>query len=371
MEATTTVYILEPFFGGSHKQLIDFLTSSALPEASFNVHLFTLPAKKWHWRARTSALKLSQLVPTAPPGGRLVLLCSSVLNLAEFLALRGDLKPAKTIVYFHENQLVYPVQTSSSSSDKEVRDFQYGYNQILTALAADVVVFNSQFNRISFLDNINSFFNLQPDCKPNTADIRRQIEAKSAVLHFPVQIPTVEISPTTRAAEECLHIVWPHRWEHDKDPEAFFKVLFQLKDQGLQFRVSVLGESFSQVPAVFDEAKSRLAAEIVHFGRLESKAEYFDVLRSADVVVSTARHEFFGVAMVEGGLCGCMPLAPDRLSYPEIFPEKCLYRTDQQLFKKLRDFCKKPHIPRRIWDKTEISVKPFDQLKCQYVALFE
>ena len=43
---------------------------------------------------------------------------------------------------------------------------QYGYNQILTATVADVVVFNSQFNKISFLDNINSFFNKQPNCKP-------------------------------------------------------------------------------------------------------------------------------------------------------------------------------------------------------------
>ena len=43
---------------------------------------------------------------------------------------------------------------------------QYGYNQILTATVADAVVFNSQFNKISFLDNINSFFNKQPNCKP-------------------------------------------------------------------------------------------------------------------------------------------------------------------------------------------------------------
>jgi len=366
--STAPVYILEPFYGGSHKQLIDFLVPALSEESFHDVQLFTLPAKKWHWRARCSALKLSQMVPPALPGVRRqpVIFCSSVLNLSEFLSLRSDLKPSKTIVYFHENQLVYPVQEGSSKGE---RDFQYGYNQILTALVADVVVFNSQFNKSSFLDNINSFFNQQPDCKPDTGDIRQQIDAKSSVVHFPVPVPPLaEASPVR---EEFLHIVWPHRWEHDKDPDTFFKVLFQLKEQGHSFRVSVLGESFTQTPDVFDEAKSKLSAEIVHFGRLESKEEYFSVLRSADVVVSTARHEFFGVAMVEAGLCGCLPLAPNRLSYPEIFPDKCLYRTDQQLFKKLRDFCKKPHIPRRIWDKAEISVKSYDQLKCEYVALFK
>jgi hypothetical protein len=55
-----------------------------------------------------------------------VLFSSSVLNLAELIALRPDLQGLKKVVYFHENQLVYPVK------EQKQRDFQYGYNQILT-----------------------------------------------------------------------------------------------------------------------------------------------------------------------------------------------------------------------------------------------
>jgi len=37
-------------------------------------------------------------------------------------------------------------------------------------------------------------------------------------------------------------------------------------------------------------------------------------------VLSTARHEFFGIAVVEALLAGCLPWLPDRLSYPELLP---------------------------------------------------
>jgi len=62
-----TILVLEPFYGGSHKQLIDILVGSL--GDSKTVEVITLPAKKWHWRARTSALWFSQHVP--PPGATL------------------------------------------------------------------------------------------------------------------------------------------------------------------------------------------------------------------------------------------------------------------------------------------------------------
>jgi len=51
---------------------------------------------------------------------------SSVLNLAELVALVPLLVSCRKILYFHENQLQYPVRKDQN------RDFQYGYNQILS-----------------------------------------------------------------------------------------------------------------------------------------------------------------------------------------------------------------------------------------------
>jgi len=262
------------------------------------------------------------------------------LNLCELVALRPDLAACRKIVYCHENQLAYPVQAAG-----QPRDFQYGYNQILTALVADTVCFNSQFNMRSFLDNISKHFKRQPDHRPQTEDVASRIVAKSCVVYFPVyeqlrQLDSCRLKLS--GGGKRLHIVWPHRWEHDKNPEAFFKALFAIKEGGCQFSVSVLGETFSEVPPVFLEAKTKLAEEILHFGFVESRDNYYAILREADVVVSTALHEFFGVSVLESVYLGCFPVVPNRLVYPEIYPTECLYNTDAQLVKLLRKFCTHP-----------------------------
>lgn len=86
--------------------------------------LYTLSAKKWHWRARTSALYFSQSIPIDHQYE--ILFTSSVLNLAELIGMRPDLGKCKKIIYFHENQLIYPIR------EIKERDCQYGLNQIMT-----------------------------------------------------------------------------------------------------------------------------------------------------------------------------------------------------------------------------------------------
>ncbi|XP_048576892.1 glycosyltransferase-like domain-containing protein 1 isoform X2 [Nematostella vectensis] len=338
------ILLIEPFCGGSHRQLMEILGS----QVCGTVH-YCLSAKKWHWRMRTGALYFSQNIPKN--SRYRILFASSVLNLSELIALRPDLAALRKIIYFHENQLVYPVRK------QQERDFQYGYNQILSCLVADVVVFNSLFNMTSFLNNIDSFLKLMPDHRPN--GIYDQIKPKCQVVYFPLQY--LDISK--------LELENQNPREHDKDPELFFQTLFHLIEEGLSFNVSVLGEGFSQTPDVFHKARPLLGERVLHWGYQESRSKYLEILKDADVAVSTAKHEFFGVAMLEAVQCGCYPLCPKDLVYPEIYPEQYLYSTPGQLAKRLRYLCKNPGFARH--HKTVINLEKFtwDVVKQSYMDL--
>ena len=178
-------------------------------------------------------------------------------------------------------------------------------------MVADVVYFNSEWNRSSFLDSIPAFINRSPDKEPK--GVAEKIRAKSHVLYFPVQI-NHPISLSVNSTESPLHILWNHRWEYDKDPDTFFSVLFELDEHHIPFHVSVLGESYEETPPIFATAKERLASHIINFGFAESKEAYYAILEKTDVCVSTAIHEFFGVSVIEAEAFGNYCLCPNRLS---------------------------------------------------------
>ena len=244
--------------------------------------------------------------------------------------------------------------------------FLHRYNQITTCLAADLTLFNSVTLRSAFLDNIGKHLKLQPDQRPDILQIREEVEKKSRVCYFPLSLPKHILDDNSEEARnKAVHIVWPHRWEHDKDPEAFFNVIFKLLEEELEFKVSVIGQTYGQLPEIFAEAKQKLQGRIGTWGFKADKDEFHSALSECNVVVSTAQHETYGVAMLEAAALGCYPLVPRRLVYPELYPEECIYNTDQQLFKRLRDFCKRPgllqHKPLIQFDRFA-GAKPLHQL---------
>ncbi len=254
-----------------------------------------------------------------------VIVVSSLLDVGVFVSLIRHRYPRPPIaVYFHENQLTYP-WSPTDSDQKDGKDRQYMFTNYTSALTADAVWFNSRYHKESFLAALPKFLKPFPDHRNGwTVDA---IAQKSSVLHLGLDLKTLLESKITRVAIPL--IIWPHRWEHDKGPNKLLQLLRILKQRSFHFQLALTGQSTGQTPHVFEQIQSEFEEEIIQFGFLESKEAYYSLLSRADIVLSTAAHDFFGAAIVEGIAAGCFPILPNALAYPEHLPERfhltCLY----------------------------------------------
>ena len=304
MTKTLRVLALEPYHGGSHKAFLDGWMQYSQHEWT----ILSLPPWKWKWRMRHSAITLASQTSEKIREGENwdVIFCSDMLNLAEYLGLvPQSIQKLPSIVYFHENQLTYPV------AHPQEFDFHYVLTNLITALAATEVWFNSLYHQNIFLGELRGFLKRMPDFQPLEAveDVRNKSFVRHPGIH---QLPKRK-----KRIPGPMRIVWAARWEHDKNPELFFKSLQILKVQKVEFRISVMGEQFRQSPDVFDSARKEFVNHIDRWGYQQERSDYEAALLEADVFVSTADHEFFGFSVLEAAAAGAFPLVPEKLAYPE------------------------------------------------------
>lgn len=148
------------------------------------------------------------------------------------------------------------------------------YEEALLALADGVFV-ATEFHKKMILENRNT--------------IRNNIYVTGLPLKFD-EILT----------EERKHIkkericVFPHRLDKEKQPHIFDKVTEALLELDPSIKCIKTAEVF------------------------ENKKQYYDLLAKSQVSVSFALQETWGIANLESMILGCVPILPNRLSYPEI-----------------------------------------------------
>lgn len=329
MERRLRILALEPYATRSHRSFLEGLARHSrhrLVSASLGAH-------HWKWRMRTAALAFAPRVLEGDEGGEPfdLLLASDYLNLAELSAL---LPPGRTlppsVLYFHENQLTYPLQ------EGERRDVHFALTHFYAMQAARASLFNSSYHRETFLGALEALLRRAPDVdvEPALAVARE----RSRVLPLGLDLEAGEPRPP---APEGPLVLWPHRWEYDKDPEAFAAACRTLDEEGTPFRLALLGKQNQRAHPALEALAQDLAPRVSVAGFLPSRAEYRELLDQADVVVSTARHEFFGLATLEAVRRGALPVLPNDLAYPELLPgalrrEPFLYPREEGLLPALR-----------------------------------
>jgi glycosyltransferase involved in cell wall biosynthesis len=123
----------------------------------------------------------------------------------------------------------------------------------------------------------------------------------------------------------ALRLLWSARFEHDKGGEGLYLLLEALEQQGCNYQLAVTGQQFRDSPPVFARIEEQFAGRLVHFGFVPRPQEYAALLHEADIVVSTALHEFQGLAVMQAVAAGCLPLVPDRLAYRETYADVFRY----------------------------------------------
>lgn len=312
------VLLVEPWFGGSHQAWAEGYAATS----SHAVTVISSPGENWRWRLDGSALPLARAIAEElRTGGRPdIVLVSGMTDVARLRGLLvGHLDASVPVaVYQHESQLVYP---HSAGGDRGP-----ALTNWMSWVAADAVFFNSGYHQRAVLDALPSFLDGLPD-QTHRSELD-EVSARFEVLPLGIDLTWTSPTPAGPASGSSSPfpvIVWPHRWEEDKDPLAFGRALDRLVNAGLEHRVVLAGGLTASSADLRRQAVGRHQDRVLDTGPFTTDG-YRRRLKEADIVVSCARHDFFGAAVIEAVAAGCRPVVPAALAYPETLGEHACYR---------------------------------------------
>ena len=271
----------------------------------------TLPARFFSWRFRGNSLTLAH-------DGLLqqsfdLIVATSMTDLSALKGMAPQLAMVPTVLYFHENQFAYPDANQGHQLERQM-------TSIYSAVSADRLVFNSRFNMESFLQGLDQLLKKMPDGVP--AHLTESLSSKSRVISVPIDSPSYSEAHAAdaRPSGDVLSLVWNHRWEYDKGLDELVQLVGLLVGSELRFKFHLIGQQFRNQPQQIDSVCELLGDALGVCGHIEQRQDYLQLLASSDMVLSTARQEFQGIAVLEAVAAGCVPVVPDSLAYQEYIP---------------------------------------------------
>lgn len=346
------ILILSAYNAVSHQQLNKGLIDNI--DADFTI--LTLPPRYFAWRSKGNSLSFAFENRNELLKGYDLIFATSLTDITSLRGFVPEIAGIPTIIYFHENQFDYPDNRS------EYGTAETKLTSIYNALAGDCVVFNTEYNMKSFLRGAEAFLKKMPDHVPS--GLIEIIRRKSIVLSVPV-------NPVRKSSCKSDNpvILWNHRWEYDKAPERFLEVLRVLRRKGNDFRLNLAGQTFRNTPDSYNVICNEFADHIDHIGYAASREEYEEIVAASNIIVSTSVHDFQGLSVIEAADSGCIPILPDRVSYPYIFDKKYLYPSCEDIGEEA-ELCadKILNRPEAICDMSHFY---WENLKTQYQDLFE
>ena len=312
------LFIIEPYYGGSHKYWADNLRNK-LP---YNVSLFKLPARFWKWRMQGAAITLADNINNAAVSPDCIII-SDMIDLPTFKSLL-KYKSVPILLYMHENQFTYP----KSVADKEKHfDLTYGYLNYKSALVADSVIFNTHFHKTQFLNACTDLLHKMPDFQ-NT-DTITAIKNKSEIIPVGIDFDKIKNSEASILKSKYPIIIWHHRWDEDKNPALFLKLLTDLKKLETSFNLILTVSPTDKRNIYYKKICEQFESDIIFNGFCDTKEDYYNLLNTADVMPIVSNHDFQGLSVIEGLASNIYPILPKHLVYQEYIKEQDAFYYDQ------------------------------------------
>lgn len=290
--------------------------------------------RAWSWRLKGSSPTLSLKMGEVDAVDLVMATSMTCLSSLFGLLRKGPLASLAAVYYMHENQLTYPIRPGGK------RDAQLVLRQFHSQLASDHVWFNSEHNRTSWFTQLPKFLAAFPDHQG--LERLQDLERKSKVMPVGLELP--KCPPKLEDPSRPI-LLWNQRWEWEKGIDRFSDLVKKLGPEA-NFDVVLLGPSPGPREPTREALEEFLGPRLLHSGWCD-RASYQQWLEKASFAISTARHEFFGISLLEAAAHGLMLFLPEDLSYPEILPPElhqfCLYRGPKDLHRAVRTFLEQPH----------------------------
>jgi Glycosyltransferase len=129
--------------------------------------------------------------------------------------------------------------------------------------------------------------------------------------HFPLKLP-----------EKSKQVVYVSRWDVEKRPDVFLSIVdwVLLKRKDIKFVISTSFEKIrSNDPLLLDLLNTYLERypDNLTLRENQTKEEYYQNLLESKVQINTADQDWVSWTLLEATTCGCTPLYPNYLSFPE------------------------------------------------------
>ncbi|GAB4552270.1 MAG: DUF3524 domain-containing protein [Phycisphaerales bacterium] len=299
---------IDAYHAGSHAAFSRGWSERSRHSFAFVTH----PGSHWRWRMRHAGVTGARAIADMHPSPDAIV-ATGMCPVAELRGhLPARLRAVPLILYMHEHQFDYP--TPNRSDAHAVDNAHEAMTNILGTLAADAVWWNSRYTLDTFLAGARSLLRRMPP--PRMLERLDEIVPKSSVLPPGVDDALFELSRSRGATPRLL---WNARWEYDKGADIVAEALTRCARRGVDFSVDLVGPTTAPTPEML-ALRDALGGRTNRFGHQPAR-DYRRSLAEADLVISGARHEFFGIGVVEAVAAGAAPIVPRTLAYPEVLED--------------------------------------------------